>query len=426
MPDDCASGHSSVASKASDWASRLPDGASNGPVKSTPMRAASSEPDSRVPPTSGTSRRFQIQPRLGTWTASRSDSPARTYPWPDTAPGCRELEAACSGRPLWSLPPRDLVGLLRKTCQDSQAAIKAWISGSASMPWPSSGTVSVTLNWMPNTTVFLSVADACSLSDALEARPVPERYFLTPRAATGILRRAKERNVELPVELMEALRVLSTTATTTVTPESTMVTAGPSPPSPSPNATPSAFRLPGRSPAVGRELEANMVNQLQPPSGMPSRQEPERDPTAMVGESLLPRPSASTPTRIQSTAPSLGPLAPTPGKESLVREDIRLLRRLTPLETERLQGFPDGWTCLCGGTQRNPGEYAWTPEQLLVIAAKKAAKERLLEDGELWMEGAVPWPDNWNLKPRERERERGGVLVGRSRRAPEWPGGRQP
>lgn len=24
-----------------------------------------------------------------------------------------------------------------------------------------------------------------------------------------------------------------------------------------------------------------------------------------------------------------------------------LVRRLTPLECERLQGFPDGWTCLC-------------------------------------------------------------------------------
>ena len=24
------------------------------------------------------------------------------------------------------------------------------------------------------------------------------------------------------------------------------------------------------------------------------------------------------------------------------------VRRLTPTETERLQGFPDGWTCLCG------------------------------------------------------------------------------
>lgn len=27
------------------------------------------------------------------------------------------------------------------------------------------------------------------------------------------------------------------------------------------------------------------------------------------------------------------------------------VRRLTPLEYERLQGFPDGWTCLCGATE---------------------------------------------------------------------------
>jgi site-specific DNA-cytosine methylase len=28
------------------------------------------------------------------------------------------------------------------------------------------------------------------------------------------------------------------------------------------------------------------------------------------------------------------------------------VRRLTPLECERLQGFPDGWTCLCGEGHR--------------------------------------------------------------------------
>lgn len=27
-------------------------------------------------------------------------------------------------------------------------------------------------------------------------------------------------------------------------------------------------------------------------------------------------------------------------------------RRLTPLECERLQGFPDGWTCMCGTVER--------------------------------------------------------------------------
>lgn len=28
--------------------------------------------------------------------------------------------------------------------------------------------------------------------------------------------------------------------------------------------------------------------------------------------------------------------------------ESRGVRRLTPTETERLQGFPDGWSCLCG------------------------------------------------------------------------------
>ena len=42
----------------------------------------------------------------------------------------------------------------------------------------------------------------------------------------------------------------------------------------------------------------------------------------------------------------------TAGRDSLVRnvvlDSAGMVRRLTPLECERLQGFPDGWTCLCG------------------------------------------------------------------------------
>ena len=42
----------------------------------------------------------------------------------------------------------------------------------------------------------------------------------------------------------------------------------------------------------------------------------------------------------------------TAGRDSSVRnvvlDSAGMVRRLTPLECERLQGFPDGWTCLCG------------------------------------------------------------------------------
>ena len=38
------------------------------------------------------------------------------------------------------------------------------------------------------------------------------------------------------------------------------------------------------------------------------------------------------------------------GSENLIVENVRLIRRLTPLECERLQGFPDGWTDIPGAS----------------------------------------------------------------------------
>ena len=40
------------------------------------------------------------------------------------------------------------------------------------------------------------------------------------------------------------------------------------------------------------------------------------------------------------------------GSESLVTQDGKNLRRLTPLECERLQGLPDGWTAGGSDTAR--------------------------------------------------------------------------
>ena len=54
-----------------------------------------------------------------------------------------------------------------------------------------------------------NVADVCSLSDVLESH-VPQRFFLSPRAAQGILRRARKRGRELPPRLQAALESLAT------------------------------------------------------------------------------------------------------------------------------------------------------------------------------------------------------------------------
>jgi len=55
-------------------------------------------------------------------------------------------------------------------------------------------------------TLFRSTAVVCSLSDILETGDVPQRYYLTPRACAGILRRAEKRGKDLPPMLSQALR----------------------------------------------------------------------------------------------------------------------------------------------------------------------------------------------------------------------------
>ena len=57
-----------------------------------------------------------------------------------------------------------------------------------------------------------NAADACSLSQVLESE-VSETYFLSARAAAGILRRAERRGKELPEQLRSALQTLAQTGT---------------------------------------------------------------------------------------------------------------------------------------------------------------------------------------------------------------------
>jgi len=59
---------------------------------------------------------------------------------------------------------------------------------------------------MHNTLEFPNDAAACLLSDVLETDPTPSKYYLSPRACLGILRRAERRGKALPEMLEKALR----------------------------------------------------------------------------------------------------------------------------------------------------------------------------------------------------------------------------
>jgi hypothetical protein len=77
-------------------------------------------------------------------------------------------------------------------------------------PWPSAGLMTQSgVYAMPNISEFPRDAVVCSLSQVLQpAEDVDQKYYLSPRAATGILRRAAKRGKELPAHLAAALTAL--------------------------------------------------------------------------------------------------------------------------------------------------------------------------------------------------------------------------
>jgi hypothetical protein len=62
---------------------------------------------------------------------------------------------------------------------------------------------------MLNTSDWPNGAAVCSLSQILETGPIPQRFYLSPRACAGIIRRAEKRGKELPEQLRMALEAVA-------------------------------------------------------------------------------------------------------------------------------------------------------------------------------------------------------------------------
>ena len=63
---------------------------------------------------------------------------------------------------------------------------------------------------MPNISEWPNDADVCLLSQVLEPISIPPKYFLSPMACAGILRRAEARGRQLPELLETALKSAAT------------------------------------------------------------------------------------------------------------------------------------------------------------------------------------------------------------------------
>ena len=133
------------------------------------------------------------------------DSRVRMYQLPDAARDWLESEAGFGSSSIAFSQNLNRDGLLSKTSPACYPATEGKTLPSSFAGWSSAGMAS------PGGYLTLSISDCpsaavvCSLSEVLET-DVPRRYFLSARAARGILRRAEKRGREMPTVLRAALQ----------------------------------------------------------------------------------------------------------------------------------------------------------------------------------------------------------------------------
>lgn len=353
-----------------------------------------------------------------TLTSSAEDSPAKTSASPGSEPDSKAPAPASSTSSHDS--PMNLFGQedssSSRTYPDSFPATVAEISPSFSRRWPSSGfTTSPGECWTADSSESPSDGGVCLfLLDVLVDR-CAERFFLSPKACAGILRRAGRRGRALPAHLQAALERRASlhpsprdqpSEPESASPDDGKKTTSTSSPHPSP---PSGAREAEAQPETSARTSSPPTLFELDPTPPPSTTERSSARSSADSEtpeptSPTPKPDGSSPQRAAYTkkhaanhaedyetwgeaevartlaggelAHSSGAagaavvetslptsrrvmeedgVAPTlqaqgsearggtEGPKALVGESVR---KLTPTECERLQGFPDGWTVL--------------------------------------------------------------------------------
>lgn len=102
-------------------------------------------------------------------------------------------------------------GSFGKTSPAFYRAEKGMISDFCSTPLRNSGIVSHGEYWTRNTLECPSNVEECSLSDVLEKEEaVPQKYFLSAKACSGILKRVEKYGKPLPEPMKKALQAQAT------------------------------------------------------------------------------------------------------------------------------------------------------------------------------------------------------------------------
>ena len=127
------------------------------------------------------------------------------------------IRAATWPSSIWAwLTDTGPVGWFGRMCPVSCHREKDGILVPSSGVWANSGMAGPTECWTLSTSEhacfpvpFPNGDGVCSLSDILETGDLPQRYYLTAKACSGILRRAAGRGKTLPPPLAHALQAVA-------------------------------------------------------------------------------------------------------------------------------------------------------------------------------------------------------------------------
>ena len=132
------------------------------------------------------------------------DSLVKTLVLQESARDWLESEAGFGTSSIAFLTRLARNGLSSRTCPVCYPATEDETLPSSFGGWSNSGMACAGGYLTLNTSEWPSAAAVCSLSDILEM-DVPQKYYLSAKAAAGILRRAEKRGKELPEALAVAL-----------------------------------------------------------------------------------------------------------------------------------------------------------------------------------------------------------------------------
>ncbi len=137
-------------------------------------------------------------------------SPVKTSPWLENAKDWQENEQAYSSSLNELCLNFNRNGLSLKMYPGSYLQMSEGTLPQSLDGWGNAGIFKPTGSLILNIGESHSEEDECSLPDILEDQ-VPSKYYLSPKACRGILRRAEKRGRELPRQLQDALEAVART-----------------------------------------------------------------------------------------------------------------------------------------------------------------------------------------------------------------------